>query len=160
MTRREQNPLRRFKTDRGRSFGSSWRPGCSAALGAPASLRKSPSRYKPPRPGSHGAWHFPGLLRPRSAGRSGQRRRYNKAFALVEPNDPTRHRSLPTQYLAKRTSIVCSLEQSAVGSFLAASARGQCLCSYSRLDHRQVGDRVAISYLSSGPRLAGAAPIR
>ena len=50
------------------------------------------------------------------------------------------------------------LEQSAVESFLAASAHRQCPCGYSRLDHRQVGDRVAISYWSSGPRLASVAP--
>ena len=63
-------------------------------------------------------------------------------------------------YLAKGTSIIPSLEQTEVGSFLAACVGRQRPCSYYRLDHRQVGYRVAISYWSSGPRLASAAPIR
>jgi hypothetical protein len=69
-----------------------------------------------------------------------------KVFALVEPNEPARQRSLPTQYLAKRTSIVCSLEQTAAGSFAAPRVRRQYPRGQCRLDHRQVGYGVAISY--------------
>jgi hypothetical protein len=56
----------------------------------------------------------------------------------------------------RRTSIVCSLEQSAAGSFAAARVRLLCPFGYYRLDHRQVGDRVALF----GARLASVAPIR
>ena len=38
-------------------------------------------------------------------------------------------------YRAKGTTVIRSLEQTEVGSFLAACVRRQCPCGYSRLDY-------------------------